>query len=307
MKDQDRLRLGLTGLARAGAEDANAGHWGAAVLAAHFLCEELVRDDTIRCAIDVQLERLVMRFPQWFTPFQGDTHAGDAERRITDALAGHGPHLRAIGHNIIFAVFALKGLNALRAANLSAHRGIADGIVALMHQFDEADTGGPFVGYADPRAVRVGPDDDIPEYDGEVTTALSALDGFAAIPRIYGGLHSGVVGHLLSLAYASIELGRLGYPELAANASEAHRRYRKLARRPPREGALLVRERSRRVDARDVAYWTADLEGERAWGFGHAFKYPYAYLGLTSCVREPRHSQCWAQWQAQLDLVLGWF
>ena len=301
VKDHDRLLLGLTGLARAGATDANSGHWGAAVLAAHFLCEEFVPDHEVKASIDVHLERLIVRFAALFEPVKGETECVDPEGRIAAVLASHGSHLRAIGHDVIFAALALA-LKALRATTRPPSRAIVDGIVQLLHRFDESDTGGPFFGYSDPRAVRVESRDDIPAYDSEAAIAVSALDGFAAIPRIYGGLHSGVVGHLLTLAYAAIEIGRLGYPTLAANAGEAHRRYRKLARQPPNEGERLGRDTALRVDPFDIAFWCKDLEGKRPWAFGHVFKYPYAYLGLIRCVgREPR-----PEWQSQLDLLFGW-
>ena len=180
---------------------------------------------------------------------------------------------------------------------------IVDGITRLIRAFDGEAPGEPFPDWNDTRKVRVGASDGISAYRDPASLARTALEAFAAIPRIYGGLHSGVVGHLLTVAHALLLLERMGYTSLCERGCEAHRVYIKLSRHVPTEGDLLLREAATPVLPFQARFWAPTLQGQHEWAFGHVFKYAYSFFDLIQFVDDPVEI---ARYTEQLETLYTW-
>lgn len=281
MLDDRYLASGLAALARVRRRHWNAGHYGAAVLAAYFFAEEQGLDAAASAALAAQLDRLIARHPELFAPPPDPSGCGDVAA-VAAALRRTIGGLHAIGHNVIFATLALKA--CARRPELATPDHVA-GLVALLDQFDGCGPGRPFYGWDDPASVRLEAADAIPRYDGEAAIARTALAAFARVEAVHPFLHQGIVGHLLTHAHALIDLARIGHPELAARGHDAHRLYVKLARNPPDEGEPIPRRAAIAAFApRAAAFWRRDHEGAREWLVGHLFKYVYSFYDLLRHV-----------------------
>ena len=277
------LEAGLLALSRVRERHWNAGHFGAAVIAAYYFAREQRLDSAAASALVRQLDRLIQKHEDLFLPhgLDGANQSVDAAPVIA-ALDANIADLHAIGHNVIFATLALK---AMQQVPRFATPATVAGLVTLLRQFDGYGPGRPFYGWDDISAVRVEPADEIPAYTDEQTIARSALDAFLAIEDVYPFLHQGIVGHLLTHAHALIDLARLGYLDLAAKGHEAHRLFIKLSRNSPDEGEPVSRDNALdRFEPTTAAFWQTDHEGGREWLVGHVFKYTYSFYDLIQHV-----------------------
>ena len=204
MLDDRYLASGLAALARVRRRHWNAGHYGAAVLAAYFFAEEQGLDAAAAAALAAQLDRLIARHPELFAPPPDRSGGGDVAP-VAASLRRTIGGLHAIGHNVIFATLALKA--CARRPELATPDHVA-GLVALLDQFDGCGPGRPFYGWDDPASVRLEAADAIPRYDGEAAIARTALAAFARVEAVHPFLHQGIVGHLLTHAHALIDLAR---------------------------------------------------------------------------------------------------
>ena len=284
------LASGLAALARVRDRHWNAGHYGAAVLAAYFFAEEQRLDAAATAALAEQLDRLIARHPELFAA-RAPGHAPDWGKvaALVEALKRTIGELHAIGHNVIFATLALKAV--ARRPELATPDNVA-GLVELLGQFDAYGPGRPFYGWDDPASVRLEPADAIPVYDSEAAIARTALAAFAEIETVYPFLHQGIVGHLLTHAHALIDLARIGHAGLAAKGHDAHRLYVKLARNPPDAGEPIPREAAIDPFAPGMAaFWQRDHEGGNEWLVGHLFKYIYSFYDLVRHVDDAGERQ----------------
>ncbi len=281
MLEERYLHAGITGLSRAGDQDPNNGHFGAAVIAAYYFCAENQLSQVVQQQIAKQLDQMIAKYSDLFVPFTKENSQLELIKKVENAIDSNIETLHAIGHNVIFASLALK---ALKQTPQMITPSISDGIARLLYAFSSQGPGGPFYGWEDISKVTVKANDNIPIYTDEQIMIDFVFEEFAKFPKIYKGRHQGVVGHLLTHAHALIELSRMGYPQLAAKGHNAHRLYIKLARNLPDAGELLLKEHQKPSNPLELEYWERDLEGELSWLFGHAFKFPYGFYSLIKNV-----------------------
>ena len=120
--------------------------------------------------------------------------------------------------------------------------------------------------------------------DEEVADASSlakvALTTMLEVQHVYVGLHQGDIGHLADHAHGLLVLDRLGYRNAALRGRSGFRQHLAAIRRVRYLTADLVEVRhGLDADPREHQYWDQSWSGND-WAFGHAFKYPYAFLDL---------------------------
>lgn len=271
------VQLGLNALARAHAFDYFAdGHRGAAIVAANLLCvnNRLDANCTARIAELVQVNWARTPLCEDLPPGEID---GDAVECIGAALLDGAETLRQVGHNVIFAMLAVKALGLLPAA-ATAER--VEGIVRLIRSFTpwrdvdpDADVAPP--AFADTRAAS----------RFVLREALDAVQRFVAFGQ-------GYAGHMLTFGQALIELARMGHETWAEACRPAFRKYVTVTRLGPEAGAKRYADHPP-TDLRptDAAYWYQ--RGDNSLGIGHVFKYPYSYYELLAQADDPSLAQEW--------------
>ncbi len=129
-QDDFYIEKGLTGMARAGGWfDA---HWGAAVLAGHYLCKENNLGEETTVAIKTQLDAIIKLRDQQFALFPEEAADSSLIEEVPKALVPAIPDgLRAHGHAVIFAALSTK---ALRDAPQLAQPKLIQGLCGLSRQ-----------------------------------------------------------------------------------------------------------------------------------------------------------------------------
>ncbi len=114
--DNRLVLLGLNALARAPEMNYFAdGHRGASMVSAHFLCVDNHLDQRTKSRI-VELFDLNWSKAKLCQPFPMADPDPAAIAKIGAALAGGGDVLREVGHNVIFAMLAIKAFRMLPEA-----------------------------------------------------------------------------------------------------------------------------------------------------------------------------------------------
>lgn len=278
------LVKGLTGMARADVWfDA---HWGAAVLAGHFLCVENRLAEETTAAIYQQLDLLISRRPEQFAewPVEMSEPALIAEltRASLPALEGG---LRAHGHAAIYAslaVQALRDVPQLSGPNLVA------ALCSLSKQIARSTPTRP----TDKRS-----------YDNNQTMIKATFDSLARFQPLLGRpeVRRPNFTHMVTHTAALVSLHDLGYRDAAEAGHPGHRTH--IAARVPEfnPGQPPQIDLERTFDRLMAGeFWSSEVNRSRwstPWNeaknpngdwvaFGHLFKVLYAFHRLIDQVHD---------------------
>jgi len=265
------LAAGLVALSRVHPQGWVGGHFGAAVVASHYFCEDNDLDGRTARALRANVDAFLAHRPDQFP--KAGPGAGTADPvRIVERLDRQVHELRSGGHDKIFAALALRALKDLPEYATPA---VVDGICRLLEVF--AATARPVT------ASRYALEHPTEPYRGPADLAAATL---RAMLRPWGHVRqvgtSGVL-HWVTHAEALLTLEDLGYGEVARKGYAAHQL---VHNRPVVDDGSRPPERPP-VDWLGPAYWESDtprraLDG--SWLFGHSFKLPYSLFTLLRRV-----------------------
>ncbi len=272
LAEQRLVRLGLNGLARA--HELNYftdGHRGASLVAAHLLCVDNDLDEQTSSRI-VELFDLNWASSKLCKPFPEADPDPAGIHKIGVALAEGGEVLREVGHNVIFAMLAIK---AFRMVPTAATRERVDGVCALVRSFK------PW------HDIEPDPEVDPPPFTDTAAAAQFILrEADTAIDR-FMGFGQGFAGHMLTFGQALVELAAMGEVELAEGCRTAFRKYVTVTRRGPEPDSRRIPDhKPSKLRPNDSAYW--NNRGDKAVDIGHVFKYPYGYYDLLRRAGDPK-------------------
>lgn len=263
--------LGLNALARAPEMSYFAdGHRGAAMISAHLLCVDNQLDDSAVVRI-VELFDLNWASTKLCQPFPVGDPDPKAVEKVGKALIEGGEVLREVGHDVIFAMHAIKAFRMLPEA---ATKERVEGVCNLIRSFK------PW------RDVK--PDEDVepPEFSDDAAAAKFILaEASAAIDR-FVGYGQGFAGHMLTFGQALVELAAMGDVELAESCRTAFRKYVTVTRLGPDSDSRKIADHNpSQLRPTDTEYW--QQRGDKSLGIGHVFKYPYGYYNLLARANDP--------------------
>lgn len=300
MIDFAYLSRGICGLANAHKAGTMAGHLGAAVVAGYFFGEDQPElPEGVFRGIEGELERIIggeeaiwfdarragLTPTDLFRPFPEERPSPEAVATIADALRANVGETRQSGHNVIFAAIALR---ALRDHPDHATPQIVAGIRRLIEGFNNAHAGrgyyGEQGGWRNGNQVELTPDDGFPPYESVpqlVDVTIGELIATAAVKKQgFGGLW-----HLVNHAAAIVELGRIGFEELAREALPAHHQHIRLWRSLPDVEDELGPVIKAEADPRDPTYWQGMLKRDEA-RLTHRIKTLYGYHTIRRFVTD---------------------
>lgn len=283
--DDSYLVRGLTGMAQAkGWFDA---HWGAAVIAGYFLCQENQLDPTTVAEIKSQLDLAINARAEQFAPFRQQTADIALIERIPQALepAIEGG-LREHGHAVIFAALSMK---ALHAAPEIAQPALVEALCGLSKEIArrpaERPARGSDTSYTD---------------TGQMIQAL--FDNLARFKPLLGhpSIRRPNFTHMTTHTEALLCLHEMGYEELAHRGFLGHRAH--VAAPLPTESVTLPTKRveSGLESIMSNDYWQDPVNRQRwnkRWdgstnpnghwiASGHLFKVLYSFHRLIRHVRD---------------------
>lgn len=265
------LELGLNGLARAHSMNYfNDGHRGAALIAAHLMCDENHLAVAARDRITVLFERnwaqskLCAAFPE-------EEAKPELVKNIGNALLEAHGSLREVGHNAIFAMHAIRGFRLMpHLATSQRIEGVCRLIRAIKPWRDD---------------VQIDESIDLPPFRDSAAASLFVLREASAAVDSWTGRGQGFTGHLLTFGQALIELAEMGEVEVADSCREAFRRYVTITRKGPQpDDKVYAEHKPTPLRPNSVEYWKQ--RGETQVGIGHVFKYPYSYYNLLRRVND---------------------
>jgi hypothetical protein len=284
MSDGRLVLLGLNALARAHERDHFAdGHRGAAMVAAHLLCEENALDDRARKRIEALVDMnwsktsLCAGFPE-------EAPRPERIEEIGIVLAEGADTLRQVGHNVIFAMLAIKGFRLMPEAATPAR---IDGICRLIPQFT------PW------RDVEPDPEVAPPPFEDTAAASRFVLrEACNAIDR-FTGFGQGYAGHMLTFGQAIVELAATGDVVMAERCRNAFRKYVTVTRLGPEPDARAIPDHPHsNLRPLEATYW--DARGDHDVDIGHVFKYPYSCYNLLRRADDPDLARAWEERADQL-------
>lgn len=288
MLSEQYLELGLAGLGRCSHAIWEA-HFPAAVLAGfYFTANNKLPAETER-AIETQLNLLIASKREIFEPCPARETMAGSSGLIVESLEASIDKFSELGHNSIFAAYALQALHDLGSGGRA--RTVRD-IAALIRQFDS----GPARYWLrisqghDPRKFslkeRVIFTDDLPG-DRVARTILAELPKFRNVYRQMGSKSH--LGHLLTQAQSLLTLRKLGFLHLANRGfyslecrftllkdSQEHTASPGSFYKPATRSPFLPNEPD---------YWAQDFT-KCEWDEGHSFKYTFSFHELTKLLAE---------------------
>lgn len=271
LSEKHLILLGLNALARA--HELNYftdGHRGASMVSAHFLCVDNDLDEQTTSRI-VELFDLNWAASKLCKPFpKADPDPAGIEK-IGVALAEGGDVLREVGHNVIFAMLAIKAFRMMPEAATPQR---VDGVCALIRSFK------PW------RDIEPDPDIDPPPFtDTAAASQFILQETNTAIDR-FVGFGQGFAGHMLTFGQALVELAAMGDVEWAESCRTAFRKYVTVTRRgPDADSRRIPDHKPSNLRPTDSTYW--ESRGDKSVGIGHVFKYPYGYYDLLGRAGDP--------------------
>jgi len=263
--------LGINALARAPELNYFAdGHRGAAMISAHMMCVDNKFDDAAAGRI-AELFNLNWAGSKLCKPFPEGDPVKDASERVGKALAEGRGVLREVGHDVIFAMHAIK---AFRMLPETATPERVEGVCKLI------------------RAIKpwrdVEPDERInpPRFTDEVAASRFILkEASNAIDR-FVGFGQGFAGHMMTFGQSLVELAAIGNEEWAESCRTAFRKYVTVTRMGPQPSDRKIKDHKfSKLRPDDTEYW--QKRGNKTLGIGHVFKYPYAYYDLLTRAKDP--------------------
>jgi hypothetical protein len=271
MLDNSYLKLGLDGLSHAhGQQYFRDGHLATSVIAACYLCRENNLDEPTQDIIEDRIDR-ELRADAIFLPAPDETADRALLQQLLETLAGGIGDLREVGHNIIFGTAALKAFRDCPEAITPAR---VEGICRLIDNFITTQN------------VDLEEDDGIPGIADESALIEFIFSEYLRTVTRYAGYGQGWAGHLLTIGHAVIELSRLGYPQLAAQAHAAYRMYIRTIRRGPEKTDRRIPEHPpASLTPLNQDYWKHKQQIRP--GLGHAFKYAWSFYSLLRGLNDP--------------------
>ena len=292
---EEYLIKGLTGLARTCDKGGwFQAHWGAAVLASYYLCQENDLDERIKSAVKIQTDAMIRKYGFYFSPLKKEEPdpalIGKVARALEQPISG----LRASGHAVTFAAL---GLRALKDVPRIATPTLIEGLCKISGRIGKKRP------LADHAYNRKNP---LPPYSGEESIAEAVFDcilryeGVRFPPANTGGLRRPNFTHQLTYSDALVQLHRMGYTDLAKRGHAPHQVYVNTA--PP---DTAKRNRKLHSSARlevvlSPGFWEEeanarnwkndfDVKSNRMgdWIVGHLFKILYSYTRLRKLVKDP--------------------
>lgn len=269
--DRRLVLLGVNALARAHEQNYFAdGHRGASMVSAHLLCEDNDLDEKSTSRI-TELFDLNWASSKLCRPFPDADPDPDGIKKIGAALAEGGDVLREVGHNVIFAMLAIK---SFRMMPETATPERVDGVCNLIRSFK------PW------RDIEPDPEVDPPPFtDAAAASRFILRETDAAIDR-FVGFGQGFAGHMLTFGQSLVELAAMGDVEWAESCRTAFRKYVTVTRRGPDADSRRIADHGpSKLRPTDSAYW--EKRGDKTLGLGHVFKYPYGYYDLIRRADDP--------------------
>lgn len=268
MSEKRLLLLGLNALARAHEQDYfTDGHRGAAMVAAHLLCDDTNLSDRARSRIEGLVD-LNWSKTSLCDGFPEEEPQPERIQEIGVVLSEGAETLRQVGHNAIFAMLAIKGFRLMPEAATSAR---IEGVCRMIRMFT------PW------RDIEPDPEVSPPPFDDSIAASRFILcEACDAVDR-FMGFGQGYAGHMLTFGQALVELAAMGDVAWAESCRNAFRKYVTVTRLGPEPDAKAIPDHPH-SDLRPTvaAYWEA--RGDKDVGIGHVFKYPY------SCYELLRHA-----------------
>jgi hypothetical protein len=276
------LELGLTGLGRCASAPWEA-HFPAAVLAGYYFAAEnrLLRETERKLA--AQLERLVAAKGELFSPSARTGTLSDSAAPVVEALAVSIDKFSELGHNAIFAAYALRALTDLGGAG--RERTVLD-IASVIRQFDlmPARYWLRLGKGHDPRKFSLPSRTVFTDAATDIDVARIILGELPKFRNVYTQMGSkSHIGHLLTQSQALLTLRKLGWSSLANRGlyslecrfvllkdSQEH------TSSPRSFYRLVTRSATLPVDA---AFWDQDFT-PCEWDEGHTFKYTFSFYEL---------------------------
>jgi len=275
MLDNSYLILGLDGLSHAhGQHYFRDGHLATSVIAARYLCLENGLDEPTQDLIKARIDH-ELRDEPLFLPAPDEPADSALLQQLLETLAGGIGDLREVGHNIIFGAAALKAFRDCPEAITPTR---IEGICRLIDDFTIT------------RDVDLAEDDGIPGIAVESDLIGFIFREYLRTVALYTGYGQGWAGHLITIGHAVIELSRMGYPQLAAQAHEAYRMYIRTIRRGPEKSDRRIPEHPpASLTPLNEAYWKHRKQIRP--GLGHAFKYAWSFYNLLRGLDDPELKQ----------------
>ncbi|ASS73712.1 hypothetical protein CIG75_01110 [Tumebacillus algifaecis] len=288
MMNEHALELGLTALGRTGEEPGwFGGHYGAAVLAAHFMTREFDLPKHVRIGIEKMVDHFIATYPDLFVPYENEQADPALLARLIDGLRANTARLSHSGHGNAYGFLALKALLERQDLLLPS---IVNGFYNCLIASSEGK-GARYWGLDDYSTFTLDQVTDIPPYQSFADLVERSLDECS---KIYPGRtidgkryhFTGEVEHGLTHAQALIEYARLGYSELTQAGLGNHRIQMQLNRRIPIE---LIGD-SEIVDPPFTSifapeYWSQTYDDP------HCLKVPYAALFLLHRLPEAKRAE----------------
>jgi len=272
MLDESFLLRGLNALSRAHERDFfRDGHWGAAVIAAFYLCREQNLKSATQAVIEDCL-RQDLESNDLFAPLPEYSSDPGLVTDILDTLAMGIGIFKMAGHNVIFASAALKAFQLVPNAITPLR---VQGLCRLIECFDSA------------KPEISSELEDVPSFENPSVMVEFIFREYLDSLARFKGYGQGWAGHLLTFSHALIELHDMGYTDLAIAGHPALAALVGIVRRGPSKEDRRIRDHSPTCwTPLDLEYWKEKRPG--LGGLGHAFKYPYSYYNLLNRLKNTR-------------------
>jgi hypothetical protein len=248
------------------------GHFGAAVISAHYFVLDNGLDERAAKAVTANAEAFIAKTPVEFPePDPGPGRSDPA--KIVETLSPHVHEYRSGGHDTIYAALALR---ALRDAPDFATPAIVDGVCRLLDQHVAA--------YRPARPSEHQRANPLPPYgskEGLATYTLRAILRPWDHVRDVGA--SGVL-HWVTFAEALTTLEELGHEDVARRGHAAHQMQ---VNRPVERRGDRPPSRPEPLDWLSASFWESDVPRrafDGSWLAGHSFKLPYSLFRLLRLV-----------------------
>lgn len=284
VSDGRLIFLGLNALARAHEQDYFVdGHRGAAMVAAHLLCEDNGLSDRARSRIE-ELVDLNWSQTSLCAGFPDEEPRPDRVHEIGLALLEGAESLRQVGHNAIFTMLATKGFRLMPEAATPTR---IEGVCRMIRMFT------PW------RDVEPDPEVDPPPFEDAAAASRFILrEACDAVDRFIG-FGQGYAGHMLTFGQTLVELAAMGDVTLAESCRDAFRKYVTVTRLGPEPDAKAIPDHSRsNLRPMEAAYWEA--RGDNNVDIGHVFKYPYSCYDLLRRAGDQALARAWDERADQL-------
>ncbi|QDS94591.1 hypothetical protein FF011L_33700 [Roseimaritima multifibrata] len=266
LSEKRLVEQGLNALSRAHERSYFAnGHRGASMISAHLMCVDNQLGDATTNRI-IELFDLNWASSPLCAAYPESDPIDDAVKRVGETLAKGGTVLREVGHDVIFAMHAIK---AFRMVPALATEERVTGVCDLIDQIKP---------WRD-----IDPSEDVsppPFSDSKAASKFILKEASHSIDR-FQGFGQGFAGHMLTFGQALVELAAMGDVEWAESCRTAFRKYVTVTRKGPQPGDRKIKDHSpSQLRPDESKYW--QQRGDKSLGIGHVFKYPYAYYDLLA-------------------------